>query len=281
VADGRPGPPRREGYLRHRPSEGHDHQRGENVFCGGRAGPAPRPEVADVVVLASPTPPGARPSSPWSSWTRRPTAPRVDHRGHPRRAGGSASPSVHIVDELPRSVRQGRDRAATGAAGYRRSVRRNSMSVEPVRILAFVNHIAPVPGSRPTSRGRSSGASTSSWRRAPAATGARTGSAREQVSANQAANVEPYVRAAIEHVCRSSSRSGSPGPTRISTPAWRRSTRSAPQRWSLTSASSGRGRPRPAAGHHRGWPAGSPRARARPLSASPPATSTRLSGSWP
>ena len=178
-------PPRRRRLpLPHRPGEGHDHhRRGERLPRRGRAGAAPRTRRSPTSSSsASPTRPGARPSSPWSSCdpASRPH-PESIIEATARRAGRlQASPSRSTSSTSCRATRRARSltAAATGAAGYRRSVRRNSMSVEPVRILGFVNHIAPVAGHRGRrSRGRSSGASTSSWRRAPAATGARTGSA--------------------------------------------------------------------------------------------------------
>ena len=105
------------------------------------------------------------------------------------------------------------------------------MSVETVRILAFVNHIAPVPGIEADI------AQAFEWG-VDVVVAQGTGSdwgpywlgSGEQVSANQAANVEPYVagrdRARVPFVFSF----GIAGANPISTPASRRSTRSAPQR---------------------------------------------------
>ena len=74
------------------------------------------------------------------------------------------------------------------------------MSVEPVRILAFVNHIAPVPGiEADIARAFEWGVDVVVAQGTGSDWGPYWLGSGEQVSANQAANVEPYVRAAVEH----------------------------------------------------------------------------------
>ena len=77
------------------------------------------------------------------------------------------------------------------------------MSVEPVRpvrILAFVNHIAPVPGiEADIARAFEWGVDVVVAQGTGSDWGPYWLGSGDQVSANQAANVEPYVRAAVEH----------------------------------------------------------------------------------
>ena len=74
------------------------------------------------------------------------------------------------------------------------------MSVEPVRILAFVNHIAPVPGiEADIARAFEWGVDVVVAQGTGSDWGPYWLGSGEQVSANQAANVEPYVKAAVEH----------------------------------------------------------------------------------
>jgi hypothetical protein len=72
--------------------------------------------------------------------------------------------------------------------------------VRPVRILAFVNHIAPVPGiEADIARAFEWGVDVVVAQGTGSDWGPYWLGSGDQVSANQAANVEPYVRAAVEH----------------------------------------------------------------------------------
>ena len=74
------------------------------------------------------------------------------------------------------------------------------MTVQPVRILAFVNHIAPVPGiEADIARAFEWGVDVVVAQGTGSDWGPYWLGSGEQVSAGQAANVEPYVRAAVEH----------------------------------------------------------------------------------
>ena len=74
------------------------------------------------------------------------------------------------------------------------------MSVEPVRILAFVNHIAPVPGiEADIARAFAWGVDVVVAQGTGSDWGPYWLGSGEQVAANQAENVRPYVRAAVRH----------------------------------------------------------------------------------
>ena len=175
----------RDGYLYVTGrAEGHDHhRRGERLPRGGRAGPArSHPEVADVVVLGEPDPTWGetvvavgRPATrrPAATPSRSSTPPRGELAGYKRPRS-----RPHRRRAAAQRVRQGATAQLAAAAGDRRSVRRNSMTANRVRILAFVNHIAPVPEIEADDR---AGVRVGRRRRRGAghraATGARTGSA--------------------------------------------------------------------------------------------------------